>query len=790
MFFKNLISGLFIVAWVGFGIPASWADDDVAAKNAAAKAHNEKMEVCRTQFASAGNQLGNAAKQAGRQRAAALRAAQNAQNQVQGALNGFAAKLAISRGKNATNADVDATRAAADNMDRVWADGRAKNQAAIQAVKNEAASQNNFCDHVAEVTAAGCSNWSAASCRQNRNIDQIEGLLPGLYNNTALFSSDWRQEGDDDFGGPQQDKNAECKVRFEKHSKSHFANMGKYETTLNPNLDAFASADVATQQSIQRFKGLYAKSQSNGANTQDIVAAKVMAETADQNWIVAEGKYGAALDNIRSLKAAREVYCVFVASEAKFGCSTMTASECRAEVKVGQLENLLSQLGERDGFYQSNWRKEGEYKFDNAELTCRARYGDRMRESLRREAKQRAGLHAATNEFFATQSQVQSQIASYRAQRPDIDFDTAASLAVQIDQIWADLKAKQERAKELHVSYGRDNGLMCRMMSQASLCKFEPFPGCKPGVEAYWHAPFGPVLNMESIKLGTTWRTAEDDKLAQCRGEYLAQIAPDITGLDQIEADIGEARSKLSKLNNEGVYLYEDYQSMRKANNMFVAKELALELDEKWEQNRNQQKDIMAMIEVGKIKGAQMCEAANLAANNGCIWVSRKGCLADEGRMSTWSALMLQPDISTQRFTKTWRKESDYDFETKTDAECAANPPTFGGTVVFIKGRAIISRGLLTYPVEVGTLMEVGDILKVEAASQVSVQIPGSGIIKITELMSFQFPELDEELPEKTGLSKEIDDVLATAWKTIKEALKGECWELRGNRTATAGVRQ
>ncbi|MCJ8344433.1 FecR domain-containing protein, partial [bacterium] len=106
------------------------------------------------------------------------------------------------------------------------------------------------------------------------------------------------------------------------------------------------------------------------------------------------------------------------------------------------------------------------------------------------------------------------------------------------------------------------------------------------------------------------------------------------------------------------------------------------------------------------------------------------------------------------------------------------------GSVAFIKGRAFIERGIKTLPAKLGSILKVGDKVNVEEGSQVSIELFGSGLIKITEKTSFQIPET-EAGSERTS---KISLFFGGLWVKAKKLLKGESFEIK-TPTATAGVR-
>ncbi len=174
--------------------------------NAAAKAHNAKMKVCRATYEAKGNQLELRVRETGSRVNQARSETQAANNAAQQAIGNFGRLLGVSRSATATKQDVAATKAASEFMDRVWANGRAKNQQAIEVFETTIAAREAFCRHVAQVVAAGCSLMNDATCRREKQIDTLERFLAPIRRNSAMYQGDWRQEGDRDFGSPAETK--------------------------------------------------------------------------------------------------------------------------------------------------------------------------------------------------------------------------------------------------------------------------------------------------------------------------------------------------------------------------------------------------------------------------------------------------------------------------------------------------------------------------------------------------------------------------------------------------------
>lgn len=102
------------------------------------------------------------------------------------------------------------------------------------------------------------------------------------------------------------------------------------------------------------------------------------------------------------------------------------------------------------------------------------------------------------------------------------------------------------------------------------------------------------------------------------------------------------------------------------------------------------------------------------------------------------------------------------------------------GKITAIKGRAFIERGIKTLPAKVDSQVYVGDKVNVQEGSQVSILLYGSGLIKITEVTSFQIPETRKAGPPPGMASK--------AWSEIKKLINGDRFELKGT-SSTGGVR-
>ncbi|MEW7008156.1 DUF2846 domain-containing protein [Lentilitoribacter sp. EG35] len=104
----------------------------------------------------------------------------------------------------------------------------------------------------------------------------------------------------------------------------------------------------------------------------------------------------------------------------------------------------------------------------------------------------------------------------------------------------------------------------------------------------------------------------------------------------------------------------------------------------------------------------------------------------------------------------------------------------FSSKVLSISGRAFVERGIKTYPATQGFPLLVGDKINVEEGSQATLELAGSGVIKITEKTSFQIPE--------TTKSTAPPGMATKAWEKIKEMIRGESFELK-KPTGGGGVR-
>jgi len=106
------------------------------------------------------------------------------------------------------------------------------------------------------------------------------------------------------------------------------------------------------------------------------------------------------------------------------------------------------------------------------------------------------------------------------------------------------------------------------------------------------------------------------------------------------------------------------------------------------------------------------------------------------------------------------------------------------GVVKFKKGKAFISRGMQNLPANLGTILKAGDIIDVAKNSQVSIELNGTGLLKISERTRFQIPRA-EEAKEKTS---KVTLFFGGLWVKAQKLLKGESFEIK-TPTATAGVR-
>ncbi len=185
--------------------------------NAAAKAHNAKMKICRATYIASGHQLLAKVEETGSRINQARGATQAANNAVQNAIGNFGRLLEISHSATATKQDVAATKAASEFMDQKWADGRAKNLQTIEVFEEAIAAREAMCRHIARAVADGCSVVSAARCRHTQQFAALDRAMTPILNNRAMYQDDWRQEGDSDFGGPsdETDKQAQCLIAKE-----------------------------------------------------------------------------------------------------------------------------------------------------------------------------------------------------------------------------------------------------------------------------------------------------------------------------------------------------------------------------------------------------------------------------------------------------------------------------------------------------------------------------------------------------------------------------------------------
>ena len=120
-------------------------------------------------------------------------------------------------------------------------------------------------------------------------------------------------------------------------------------------------------------------------------------------------------------------------------------------------------------------------------------------------------------------------------------------------------------------------------------------------------------------------------------------------------------------------------------------------------------------------------------------------------------------------------------FMTLTFSPCAA---TQKGSVKYIQGKADILRGIQRITAKVGSGLNAGDILNVRENSQASIELKGTGLLKISARTKFQIPKT-EESSERTS---NITLFFGSIWIKAKKLIQGDSLEIK-TPTATAGVR-
>ena len=83
------------------------------------------------------------------------------------------------------------------------------------------------------------------------------------------------------------------------------------------------------------------------------------------------------------------------------------------------------------------------------------------------------------------------------------------------------------------------------------------------------------------------------------------------------------------------------------------------------------------------------------------------------------------------------------------------------GSVTAVSGRAFIVRGIRTAPIRTGDAVKPGDVVAVEEGGAVSIDLFGTGILKISEKTKFEVPD-PRNAPPPPGIA-------AQAWSDLNE---------------------
>ncbi len=615
----------------------------------------------------------------------------------------------------------------------------------------------------------------------------VLGMMGCVMKHIWLFIAIWFAFGFAALADEEADH--QCFVQFEQPRVQLWAEFQTRMDSANAAMTNWKKADRDAKYKIEHFRFLLRQSKIGKATNADVEAARSGSALADQTWELAGQNRKLAEDSMIKLEQMHQTYCDQMTSARIANCTTFSALACQKILKKKQINAAWKSLNERAAFYQTPWRKADEYDVSNAKLDCRARYDGPFAAATKREEAAHQQTKIVWGELSSARKQTNEKIKQFRELRTAGKEQAAADLIGEIDAMWAAMAPKRTATLNTAEAQRQQAILLCSLTKKTTAqgCHYRENYRCKKDPnQMNWVPSSGLAYVRDQLDFAKSWQS-DADKAPICEIGIEKEVQPLLAAQKQTIADIKKGRAKLAELHQSSVTKYGEYKSMRKIGNLFAAKELANKVDEIWVQAKEQQKDVLAIIAVGQSEGKQICKIYDAVAQDGCPSLADEQCLSTKGKAGLWREMWASPDMTTKRFAKTWRKKEDMDFTPNASAECMAQNLKLKGTIVFIKGRAVIERGLFTLPARLGSDLISGDIIYVEEASQVTIELMGAGQIKLTEKSKFLVPPTQNAIPQ-TGISAEINAALDRAWAFTKEMLKGECFEIK-TPTAIAGVR-
>lgn len=239
--------------------------------------------------------------------------------------------------------------------------------------------------------------------------------------------------------------------------------------------------------------------------------------------------------------------------------------------------------------------------------------------------------------------------------------------------------------------------------------------------------------------------------------------------LGPIYRELTSSRKELRKTHNRIIRTHNQYLKFRADGNVEGAKSAALKVDQYWQEGAQIQKKSLMLVDEGIVTNERLCQVFKEMGQEKCVKDKYKGMPCSSiTKINIWTQLYSKPDLATLKYQQSWRQPEDYIFEEPTQ-----KLENVKGTIVSISGRAFIERGIKTYPVTIGSQVLIGDKVNVQEGSQVSLELNGSGLIKITEKTSFQIPET-EPGDQRTKSQKFFDDWVGGMTQDIKSLLNGK----------------
>jgi len=210
------------------------------------------------------------------------------------------------------------------------------------------------------------------------------------------------------------------------------------------------------------------------------------------------------------------------------------------------------------------------------------------------------------------------------------------------------------------------------------------------------------------------------------------------------------------------------YVKFRDSGNHLRAWQMVSTLDALWARLKPLNEELIAArsARLGGLR--QSCAAISRGIAAGCLQSSNCGTLLEKHTASLGNAISRRT-----RQAGTWKTAAD---EKLNPANAQKGCPIAKAiapraTVMAVGGRVWIVRGVRSIPAAVGGTLHPGDLLVVEAGSNASLDLFGSGIMKISEKTKFEIPN-PVTAPPPPGIATQ-------AWAKAKQLIQGESFELK-----------